>query len=219
MDYSERHLRRLRKKYEKDLKAALFDTQSTGKQSTTHQPSNAVENYNISSDTSMVPEFNSEFLQNNYDSEDYESEDENFYDEEDNDNKFWNRLKIECTRTGLLNSSQKTRPNARKMYSDGTLEMNSNFKDSCCLVDNVPFSIKKFVIVNGTKHIIGNRFTEPNDFFTRPVPSVDILGIFQVKKLSDIDEIHEESHIQYKFMALPYKDDGFVLIPILHFFQ
>lgn len=88
MDYSERHLRRLRKKYEKDLKAALFDTQSTGKQSTTHQPSNAVENYNISSDTSMVPEFNSEFLQNNYDSEDYESEDGIFYDEEDNDNNY-----------------------------------------------------------------------------------------------------------------------------------
>lgn len=119
----------------------------------------------------------------------------------------------------LLNGSQKTGVTTSKSYSEGTLEMKTNFKDSCCLVDNVPFSIKKFVNVNGIKHIIGNRFTDPNDFFTRPVPSVDVLGIFQVKQLSDIDEMYEESHIQYKFMALPYKEDGFVLIPILHFFQ
>lgn len=55
--------------------------------------------------------------------------------------------------------------------------------------------------------------------FLYDLSSIDVLGIFQVKQLSDIDETHEESHIQYKFMALHYKEDGFVLIPILHFFQ
>lgn len=100
-DYSERHLRRLRKKYQNDLRNALIDSQSNenafayyesdlNSQALISENCYTEDSLNISSDmntemeTSTVTEQNSELFEDMYDS----SEDEYFYDDEDNDNNF-----------------------------------------------------------------------------------------------------------------------------------
>lgn len=106
----------------------------------------------------------------------------------------------------------------QKEFSNGSFHMSTNFKNSVCLVEDVPFSVKEFRFNESEQFMVGHRFDNPRDFFSKPASSIQLLGIMEVGKVLEQEEYFPVSQIQHKFMILPY-DENYVLIPILHFLQ
>lgn len=90
-------------------------------------------------------------------------------------------------------------------------------RDSCCMLcDGTIVVIENFAFCSKINNfvVIGRSFLEKKDFFTVPCPS-STLSIFIAKNLSCLSywPIHM---ISEKMVKLPFVDNKFVLLPLLH---
>uniref|UniRef100_A0A1Y1LR20 Transposase domain-containing protein n=1 Tax=Photinus pyralis TaxID=7054 RepID=A0A1Y1LR20_PHOPY len=84
----------------------------------------------------------------------------------------------------------------------------------CSLLDNDIVCIRNFVQNDHGIFIIGHKFSNVADLYTKPCQS-SALGVQVVSQPKNLD-MWNVKHLKCKCIALPYKEDKFAVFPLLH---
>ena len=100
------------------------------------------------------------------------------------------------------------------------LQFSIDSGDNCVKV-GLNIGLIKNILVRkdgGQVMILFESFTNISTFFTSPLSSSD-LGVYKVSHLRGRLDIVPLSQIMCKYVMLPYKNDVFVVIPLIHQFN
>jgi hypothetical protein len=110
----------------------------------------------------------------------------------------------------------------QQIVSYKTANFTLTLKDAdnvCCIYPCIPIRVTKFEKINNEKFVIGRRFLNVRDFFSRPVFPLDSLtglGVVLTNQTPfDVEERFAVQEITYKFVCIP-KGNSYVMLPLVH---
>ncbi|CAD7081497.1 unnamed protein product [Hermetia illucens] len=87
----------------------------------------------------------------------------------------------------------------------------------CAINPYIPIKLTGFIKENGMMMLTGKRFKNLSDFFTEPVSSKNILVVCLAdKELSNDEEKFEIKDINCKLIILPWHEENWLIMPLLH---
>jgi hypothetical protein len=88
--------------------------------------------------------------------------------------------------------------------------------DSCCsMKDGSVIIVKNLIDSENGPIIVGNKFSNTDDFYTYPIPS-SLLGILKVSGLNEHPVYLNPDNVVQKCYLLPLSESESVCVPLLH---
>jgi hypothetical protein len=105
-------------------------------------------------------------------------------------------------------------------YKFNEFVLKLNKADSTCKIttesEEFPFSIINIREIDGTIHVVGQRYLNLQPFRQEPLNSAVMLGILKGKTLSSEEENFPITKVSLKYVKVPLKNNEFLFLPMLH---